>query len=62
VFQEKALIHTNGRREEVYRLERPFLYMADNGPAVFFCGVKPSSDLHESVIAAMSLNPQGLNS
>lgn len=28
---------------------------------LFFCGVKPSADRHESVITAVSLNPKGGN-
>jgi hypothetical protein len=59
LFQEKALLHADGWREEVHRLERPFLYRNEYGPAAFFFGVKPSADRHESVIAVMSLSPRG---
>lgn len=55
VFQERVLLHADGRREEVHRLERPFLYFAGDGPAVLFCGVKLCADRHDSVIAAMAL-------
>ncbi len=59
IFQEKALLHADGRREEVHRLERPFLYLADSVPTAFLCGVKPRADRHDSVIAAMSLDLKG---
>ena len=61
MFQEKALIHEDGRREEVHRLERPFLYGTEDGPEIFFCAVKSRADRHDSIIAAMSLKPQGTN-
>jgi hypothetical protein len=61
MFQEKALIHEDGRREEVHRLERPFLYCTEDGPEIFFCAVKSRADRHDSIIATMSLKPQGTN-
>jgi hypothetical protein len=55
LFQERALTHADGRREEVHRLERPFFYGSTDGPVAFFCAVKPRADGEESLIAVIAL-------
>jgi hypothetical protein len=52
VFQTRNVEHLNGRQEEIYRLERPFILPTED---LFLCAAKPSQDSHKSCILAMRL-------
>lgn len=43
VWDYSLVTDAEGRREELHRLERPFLYCTKDGPEIFFCAVKPSA-------------------
>lgn len=54
IFQERCIVYEDGSREEVHRMERPFLYIEDGEADTFFCGVKPKADRPESIIVSMA--------
>ncbi len=56
VVQERQVLHEDGRREAIHRLERPFLYGPDGAAEVFLCGIKPRADGPESQIVALAVS------
>jgi hypothetical protein len=58
IVQERELLHSDGHRQPVHRLERPFLYTDNGVTQAFLCGVKSEKDENLSQIVVMGVREE----